>query len=58
MNFFLKVDEKNKKSFCFELFFCFEFNDDLKCQITFSIFLLNFLIEIYKENLFIIQFEN
>ena len=55
MNYFLfKIDEKDKKNFCFELSFCFEFDNDLKCRITFSMFLLNFLIKIRKENLFII----
>ena len=56
--FFFEIDEENKKNFCFELSFYFEFDDDLKCRVTFSMFLLNFLIKIRKEGLFIIQFED
>ena len=52
--FSFKIDEKNKKKICFELSFCFEFDDDLKYRIMFSMFLLNLLIETRKENLFII----
>ena len=56
--FFFEIDEKNKKSFCFKLLFYFEFDDDLRYQITFSMFLLNLLIKTRKKNLFIIQFED
>ena len=55
MNYFLfEIDEKNKKNSYFKLSFYFEFDDDLKCRITFLIFLLNFLIKIRKKGLFII----
>ena len=59
MNYFLfEIDENNKENFYFKLFFYFEFDDDLKYRITFSMFLLNFLIKTHKKSLFIIQFEN
>ena len=53
-NNFFKIDEKDKKVFYFKLFFYFEFNNDLRYRITFSIFLLNLLIKTFKKNLFII----
>ena len=46
--FFFEIDELNVKNFCFE------FNDDLRYLITFSVFLLNFLIKTFNEGLFII----
>ena len=53
MNFFpFEIDKLNVKNFYFE------FDDDLKCLITFSIFLLNFLIKTFNENLLITQFDN
>ena len=49
MNYFLfEIDKKNKKSFYFKLLFYFEFNNDLRYRITFSIFLLNLLIKTRK----------
>ena len=50
--FFFEIDELNVKNFYFE------FDDDLKCLITFSVFLLNFLIKTLNESLFIIQFDD
>ena len=50
--FFFEIDKLNVKSFYFE------FDDDLKCLITFSMFLLNSLMKILNENLFITQFND
>ena len=46
--FFFEIDELNVKNFCFE------FDNNLKCRITSSIFLLSFLIKVFNEDLFII----
>ena len=50
--FFFEIDELNVKSFCSE------FDDDLKYLITSLMFLLNFLMKILNEGLFIIQFDD